>query len=272
VTPADWAELSRTPQAVALTLAIGLAYPLLGWWRFRRLERRPEPVARGVKLRLYASIVASQWTLVALTAIVLAGSGLGLADLGQGPGASLARTAFAALALLAGFAVLSRLTLVQLARASADELPAHVRRAGRILPAGGIERAGFVPVAITAGVCEEILYRGWLPWAVAGWTGSAAAGFVLAALVFGAGHAYQGRNGMILTALLGLFLGGVVAWTGSLLPGQFLHVAVDLVNGLAVGAALERHRAPPPPAEPASRAAPEPAPSSAELPPHVPVE
>jgi membrane protease YdiL (CAAX protease family) len=243
VTALEAAELSRTPSAIALTLAIGVAYPLVGWWRFRRLERQPEPIPRGVKLRLYASIVASQWTLVALTALLLASAGLGLADLGQGPGRSVGRTVLVAGLLLAGFGVLSRVTLAQLAKATPEELPGHVRRAGRILPGDGVERGGFVAVAITAGVCEEILYRGWLPWAIAGWTGSPAAGFVVAALVFGAGHAYQGRNGMLLTGALGLFLGGVVAWTGSLLPGQFLHVAVDLVNGLAVGATLARHDA-----------------------------
>jgi len=243
VTVPEAAELSRTPVAIALTLAIGIGYPLLGWWRFRRLERLPEPIPRGVKLRLYASIVASQWTLVALCALVLAGAGLGFAHLGQGPGRSIALTAAVAAGLLAGFAVLSRLTLAQLAKATPDDLPGHVRRAGRILPGHRVERAGFVAVAITAGVCEEILYRGWLPWAIAGWTGSAPVGIVVAALVFGAGHAYQGRNGMLLTGALGLFLGAVVAWTGSLLPGQFLHVAVDLVNGLAVGATLVRHDA-----------------------------
>ena len=235
-----WTALAHTPVAIVLTVAIGAVYPLVGWLRFRALERRPEPIDRATRLRLYASIVISQWTLVAAVALVLGAAGLGLAALGQQAGLAPVRTALVALALLAGFAVLSRITLAQLMRASADELPTHVRRAGRILPRDGVERAGFVPVALTAGVCEEILYRGWLPWAIAAWTGSPLAGFALAAVVFGLGHAYQGRNGVVLTGLLGLFLGAVVAWTGSLWPAQLLHVAVDLVNGLAVGAALAR--------------------------------
>ena len=95
-------------------------------------------------------------------------------------------------------------------------------------------------MAITAGLCEEVLYRGWLPWALAGWAGSTLAGFLGAAVIFGLGHLYQGRNGVLLTGLLGVALGATAAWTGSLLPGQALHVAVDLVNGIAVGAALAR--------------------------------
>jgi uncharacterized protein len=248
MTPHDFAGLARTPAAIALTIAIAVVYPLIGWYRFRRLEARPEPVGRGVKFRLYASVIVSQWTLVATAALLLATRWQGLGAIGQGPGISILRTALAALALLGGFALLSRYSLAQLRIAAATDLPTHVRKAGRILPRDRVEQAGYVPVAITAGVCEEILYRGWLPWALAAWTGSAAAGFVGAAIVFGAGHAYQGRNGVVLTTLLALFLGGVVAWTGSLLPGQFLHVAVDLVNGLAVGATLARHAATPAPA------------------------
>ena len=240
MTAAAWHALAETPAAIVLTIAIGLVYPLYGWFRFRQLEKRPDPVSRAMKLRLYASVVISQWTLVAAAALVLGAAGLGLDALGLRAGASLARTVLVAVALLAGFAVLSRLTLAQLARAASEDLPTHVKRAGRILPRDGVERAGFIPVALTAGVCEEILYRGWLPWALAAWTGSALAGFVLAAIVFGLGHAYQGRNGVALTGLLGLFLGAVVAWTGSLWPAQLLHIAVDLVNGIAVGAALAR--------------------------------
>ena len=236
----DWGVLARTPAGIALTLAIGIIYPLVGWFRFRRLETRPDPLPRGEKLGLYASIVISQWALVGATALVLGAGGRSLADVGQRAGFDVGRTFLVTIVLLLGFAVLSWFTTRSLAVAGAGDLPPHVRRAGRILPRDAIEVTGFVPVAITAGVCEEILYRGWLPWAFAGWAGSVLVGFLAAAAVFGLGHLYQGRNGVALTGLLGLALGATVAWTGSLVPGQALHVAVDIVNGIAVGAALAR--------------------------------
>jgi membrane protease YdiL (CAAX protease family) len=77
------------------------------------------------------------------------------------------------------------------------------------------------------------------------------AGFVAAAAVFGLGHLYQGRNGVALTGLLGLALGATAWWTGSLIPGQALHVAVDVVNGIAVGGALARMARPAPVEPPA---------------------
>ena len=236
----DWSGLARTPAGLALTIAIGLVYPLLGWFRFRRLERRPDPLPRGEKLALYVSIIVSQWSLVVATAFVLHAAGRSLADVGLGLGVDPVRTALVTAGLLTGFAMLSWITTRSLAMAGTGDLPPHVRRAGRILPRDAVEVAGFVPVAITAGVCEEVLYRGWLPWALAGGAGSVLVGFVVAAGVFGLGHLYQGRNGVVLTGLLGLALGATAAWTGSLLPGQALHVAVDIVNGIAVGAALAR--------------------------------
>jgi len=107
VTLDDWGVLARTPAGVALSLAIGLVYPLIGWFRFRRLERRPDPLPRREKLALYASIVISQWTLVAACGLVLGGGGRSLADLGQRVGFDLGRTALVSLGLLAGFTLLS---------------------------------------------------------------------------------------------------------------------------------------------------------------------
>ncbi|MGH7724668.1 MAG: CPBP family intramembrane glutamic endopeptidase [Candidatus Eiseniibacteriota bacterium] len=244
--PLDWSELVRTPAAIALTLAVAVLYPLLGYRRFLQIERLPLPLPTQIKLRLYLNVVVSQWTLVLATWLVLRGAGRDLGDVGLAVPA-LGHAALVSLALLAGFALLSRTTLAQLARTPVAELPEHVRRAGRILPGTPVEQMAFVAVAITAGVCEEILYRGWLPHALAGWTGSLPSGFALAACAFGIGHAYQGRNGVILTFVLALFLGFVAWWTKSLVPGQLLHVAIDLVNGIAVGAALRRNLVAPEP-------------------------
>lgn len=245
--PAAWSTLVRTPAAVALTLAVAVLYPLLGYRRFIQIERMPLPLPSWIKLRLYFNVVVSQWMLVLATWLVLRSAGRDLGDIGLSV-RSWGVVAGVSILLLTGFALLSRATLGQLSRATASDLPEHVRRAGRIMPRTTHERIGFIAVALTAGLCEEILYRGWLPWALGGWTGSLPAGFALAAVAFALGHAYQGRNGVMLTGLLALFLGAVAWFTKSLVPGQLLHVAIDLVNGIAVGTALARLGAAEPPA------------------------
>jgi membrane protease YdiL (CAAX protease family) len=111
------------------------------------------------------------------------------------------------------------------------------------------ERAGFVAVALTAGVCEEILYRGFLIYALGRVLPSPWVALVPAALIFGIAHAYQGPRGVAGTGLLGVFLGLLYLLSGSLWPGIGLHASVDLVNGMALGP-FGRDRSAPPPLPP----------------------
>ena len=246
------ADLASGLPALGLFVLVAIVYPLVGLQRYRRIEHLPEPLPSKTRLRIYYSLIVSQWLLVALVALFFASAGRSLADLGQSLGPRPSGTLVTAAAVLAFFSVLSIFTTQQLRGASPSDLPRRMRRAGKILPQTGRERAWFAVVAITAGVCEEILYRGYVPWAVAGWTGNVLAGYGLAAIVFGLGHAYQGKDGMIVTGILGLFFGALAYFVKSLVPGQLLHIAIDLVNGIAVGATLARAQRMPVPAAPAA--------------------
>jgi len=107
---------------------------------------------------------------------------------------------------------------------------AALRSVGSMLPRTAPERRWFSAVALTAGVAEEVVYRGfgiavlaafapWLPW----W------GLVLAAgAAFGLAHAYQGVAGILTTGLLGCVLAAVYLDTGSLLVPIVVHAAIDL--------------------------------------------
>lgn len=239
------AAIAHTWPAIALLLAVAVVYPLLGLRRYRKIERLADPLPAGLRRRFYINIIVSQWTLVALVTYVLHRGGRGLWDLGQSMGRNVEVTLGAASALVVGFALLSSLTIRQLRRATASDLPSHARRAGRILPRTASERVWFVGVALTAGICEEILYRGFLPWMLWSLGLNVWVGFALAVLAFALGHAYQGRSGVIVTGVLGVFLFGILALTRSLVPGQVLHVLVDLVNGIALGGTMARLEAAP---------------------------
>jgi membrane protease YdiL (CAAX protease family) len=115
-----------------------------------------------------------------------------------------------------------------------DKLPSRVQAmANRILPQSTSERLPFLALAITAGCCEEFLYRGF---AMAVFT---RAGFpiwasvVVSSVLFGAAHLYQGRGGLIGTGVLGLLLGSFRAYTGSFIPVAAWHAAIDIVAGFA---------------------------------------
>jgi membrane protease YdiL (CAAX protease family) len=99
-----------------------------------------------------------------------------------------------------------------------------------ILPKTAEERRWFVLVAITAGMCEEILYRGFLihyfrelPVSI-GLIGA----LILSSCVFGFAHLYQGVVGIVQTTILGAIFGLIFIVTGSLLLPMVLHALIDL--------------------------------------------
>lgn len=120
------------------------------------------------------------------------------------------------------------------ALAANPDLMARARRqlggAVPLLPHTRAERKLFHVVSITAGVCEEILFRGFLYWYFSVWTGPVAA-VILSSLVFGCGHFYLGRKEVPKTMLVGLFLAGVALASGSLWPAIVIHAAVDWNSG-----------------------------------------
>jgi membrane protease YdiL (CAAX protease family) len=102
-----------------------------------------------------------------------------------------------------------------------------------LLPRTGRERAAFVALAVTAGVGEELAYRGYVISVLAGLLGPVGAA-VLSSVVFGVLHAYQGPLGVARTAALG----GLLAWgflaSGSLWPPIAAHALLDVVLGVAL--------------------------------------
>ena len=107
--------------------------------------------------------------------------------------------------------------------------PSSVRN---LLPQGPKEIVVYLMLAMTAGFCEEVLFRGYLQRQFAALTGSAAAGVVLQAIAFGAGHGYQGWKLMIAIAVFGITFGLMAEWRRSLRPGMIAHFLQDGVGGL----------------------------------------
>lgn len=106
-----------------------------------------------------------------------------------------------------------------------------------VMPHTQKEMALFGGVSVTAGFCEEFLFRGFLIWALTpwiSWWGAAA----LSVVIFAIGHAYQGLNGVIRTGIVGIFFTLVVAISGSLWPSILLHAVLDVGQGMIAWLAL----------------------------------
>jgi uncharacterized protein len=103
-----------------------------------------------------------------------------------------------------------------------------------LAPDGSTEIALWIAVSVTAGICEETIFRGYLQKQFIAGTGSAPAGIFLSAAAFGVGHIYQGAKAAVVIGVYGLLF-GVLAWRrGSMRPGMITHALHDTVSGLAV--------------------------------------
>jgi len=101
-----------------------------------------------------------------------------------------------------------------------------------IFPHGGAEIAMWMALSVTAGICEETIFRGYLQRQFMALTKSAPAGILLSAAAFGAAHAYQGFRMVILIGLLGAMLGILAYWRGSVRPGMIVHAWQDSLGGV----------------------------------------
>ena len=123
----------------------------------------------------------------------------------------------------------------QSVREVADRLAPFLPRTREAMPA-------FNALAVTAGICEEILYRGFFLWYASQFFGSDLRGLVTSVLVtsvvFGLGHVYQGARGIFMVFLAGVVHGAVYVLSGSLWIPMALHASVDLLGGQA---SLELH-------------------------------
>lgn len=105
---------------------------------------------------------------------------------------------------------------------------------GFIVPQGPIEVIGYIALTLTAGFCEELLYRGYFQRQFRVWTNSAAVATVAQGIVFGASHGYQGWRFMVLIAIYGCLFGMMAAWRKSLRPGMMAHAWQDLFSGIVL--------------------------------------
>ncbi len=138
------------------------------------------------------------------------------------------------------FAILAQVIYLATVSRNADKLTEIKEQMGELsnlAPQTPTENRLFDMVSITAGVCEEILYRGLLLATLVSLVGTWPA-VAISSLIFGLGHAYQGIRGIAKTGLVGLVLALLTVFSGALFIAIVLHAAVDLTSGRIMGRAL----------------------------------
>ena len=101
-----------------------------------------------------------------------------------------------------------------------------------LLPESGVEIAAWVIVCLTAGFCEEVVFRGYLQRQLVALTESASLAVALQAVCFGIAHGYQGLQNVVVITVLGSLYGVLALWRRSTRPGMIAHAWADFYGGV----------------------------------------
>jgi uncharacterized protein len=216
-----------------LLVMIALVWPVAEWrWYYPRSVLAIAAGIPGARACLYRNSVVPQWVFTACIISLWAFRARPWALLMLGPSTPL-RLGIALASASLSIAVLPLQRRTLLARPNWPEL---VRRtlayAEPLVPRTTGEYRGMIVVALTAGVCEEFLFRGFVTWYFLAFWPSTRIGLVLAvtisAIIFGFAHIYVGVRHVWVSAIVGLLFAVVVLAGGSLVPTMIMHAAMDL--------------------------------------------
>lgn len=221
-----------------IAVALVLSEPVVGRAQYRRFLAEVADGGEPARLRHYARWIVQGWAWTVLVAgAVLVLPEVGLAELGlrgqdlnrplTGLGISLSPSMLSGLAI--GL-VLGVVLLAVAVRRGQSQDPPNLEAVRPMLPTTRRGRWGWAGVSVTAGITEEILYRGLLVLVVTALAPDVPPGLLVLglAVVFGMAHWYQGRVGMLSTGLAGALLTGLYLATGSLLLPILVHCLIDL--------------------------------------------
>lgn len=212
-------------------LALGVIIPWRGRMRLRQLLSRPKVEGRE-RIALYLSTIAFQWVAVAVAGWRAAAHGYTSVQLGL----TIPDKLQVGIGAIVGACILAGAHWLNLRRMgkSASKIPPRIRvLSERILPQSNRETVLFLVLAVTAGVCEEFLYRGFAMAALQNAALPIWSVVLLSALLFGLAHLYQGRGGFVGTMMLGILFGIIRIAYHSLVPAMVWHAAVDVAAGIA---------------------------------------
>jgi uncharacterized protein len=211
-------------------IVLGIVVPWRGRVRLRELLAKPH-ISSAERVSLYLTSLVFQWVIAAVVAWRAWAHRFSLAELGL---ASPGRWTIAGAAII-GTIVLATLHWLNLRRMGKPgaHVPDILRTlAARILPQSVRELVPFCALAVTAGICEEFIYRGFAMGAFARAGLHTWLVVLLSSFLFGLAHLYQGRGGILGTLLLGALFGIARIGYDSLVPVIFWHAAVDVVAGV----------------------------------------
>jgi uncharacterized protein len=215
---------------------------------YRNLKKALAQGDSGARPRFYNRILRFEWVTAALALIALGfdkkklvASTLQVNDTAFAHWVSSSDVSGKSGLMAIGAGLLIGLVLMTVMRLRSRRRPASAENSAKawwrrfvpdiapLIPATSHERWLFAAVAISAGICEEIVFRGWLLYTLHTPFGLSGTTLILvAAALFGLCHIYQGPTGVLGASLAGIILSALYIGTGTLFMPIVLHALIDL--------------------------------------------
>lgn len=210
-----------------------LGEPVLGARMYKGLT---SAVVRdgGARARFYRLSMVIEWSWVLVVGLILLSGGLTLSEVGLGWESP--PPVVVGFVVAVGFGMLIPIVVPWLKsrRSGGPDTGEPFRETlepvGALLPHSRKERRLFAALAVTAGVCEEVLFRGFLLFYLQEiFPGFRVVGAVaVSSVIFGLCHFYQGVRGVLGTGAFGAGMAILYVASGSLIVPIILHALLDL--------------------------------------------
>jgi uncharacterized protein len=179
---------------------------------------------------LYLRTIAMEWAVFAYIVWGVRKRGVSLREL-VGPRWSKGKQNLVDLGIAACFELTALIVLGTIGHLLHTE--PNVKIVQFMMPVGWFELAMWLLLSLTAGICEETIFRGYFQRQFVGWTGNIIVGIVISAALFGAIHIYQGWKQTIVIGIFGAMFGTLSVMRKSLKPGMIAHSFQDSAVGIA---------------------------------------
>jgi uncharacterized protein len=177
---------------------------------------------------LYFSLLAMEWGLFLYVRKGIRLKGLSVRELVGSRWAN-ARSVVVDFSLALAIWALWTLFLLLWDRASG---PSHATSIQILLPQGWAEKVLWIAVSVSAGICEELAFRGYFQRQFAALSHSRWIALFVQAVLFGISHGYQGIEACARITVFGLLFGVLALWRRSLRPGMVGHAWGDIAGGI----------------------------------------
>ncbi len=233
--------------ALWIIIIYALVYePVIGYFDYKKFKTRVKE-HQNARINYYINTIASLWAPTLFILFIVFFTELTLKQIGIaapaiqtepfGPFAAYLAIGIGALYLLA---ILYTIIGCHVNGTFKEKLSQAIKKEQAkndfsiILPTTKKEAKLWNAVSLTAGITEEIIYRGFLIFALSYLFPSLSIWIIIliASLLFGLAHTYQGTAGVIRTTIAGIFFSILYVSLGSILPLIVLHFFIDYMNQL----------------------------------------